>query len=56
MESEFEESIETINLMAKEINRGRIMMKSAKDRLIKANLAARGFNREKIYQPGAPFL
>lgn len=38
MESEFEESIETINLMAKEINRGRIMMKSAKDRLIKANL------------------
>jgi RNA polymerase primary sigma factor len=38
MEAEFEESIETINLMAKEINRGRIMMKSAKDRLIKANL------------------
>jgi RNA polymerase primary sigma factor len=38
MESEFEESIENINLMAKEINHGRIMMKSAKDRLIKANL------------------
>ncbi len=38
MESEFEESIENINRMAKEINRGRIMMKSAKDRLIKANL------------------
>ncbi|MDR1506933.1 MAG: RNA polymerase sigma factor RpoD [Treponema sp.] len=38
MEAEFEESIENINLMAKEINRGRIMMKNAKDRLIKANL------------------
>jgi RNA polymerase primary sigma factor len=38
MESEFEESIESINLMAKEISRGRILMKNAKDRLIKANL------------------
>ncbi|MDR0561630.1 MAG: RNA polymerase sigma factor RpoD [Spirochaetaceae bacterium] len=38
MEAEFEESIECINLMAKEINRGRNMMKNAKDRLIKANL------------------
>lgn len=38
MESEFEESIENINMMAKEINRGRVMMKNAKDRLIKANL------------------
>jgi len=38
MEAEFEEPIENINKMAKEINRGRIMMKSAKDRLIKANL------------------
>jgi RNA polymerase primary sigma factor len=38
LEAEFEESIENINLMAKEINHGRIMMKSAKDRLIKANL------------------
>ncbi|MDR2403153.1 MAG: RNA polymerase sigma factor RpoD [Spirochaetaceae bacterium] len=38
MESEFEESIESINQMAKEISRGRVMMKSAKDRLIKANL------------------
>jgi RNA polymerase primary sigma factor len=38
MESEFEESIENINMMAKEINHGRVMMKSAKDRLIKANL------------------
>jgi RNA polymerase primary sigma factor len=38
MEAEFEESIESINLMAKEINRGRTMMKTAKDRLIKANL------------------
>ncbi len=38
MESEFEEPIEEINRMAKEINRGRVMMKSAKDRLIKANL------------------
>jgi RNA polymerase primary sigma factor len=38
MEAEFEETIERINLMAKEINRGRVMMKNAKDRLIKANL------------------
>ncbi|MDR3335397.1 MAG: RNA polymerase sigma factor RpoD [Treponema sp.] len=38
MEAEFEETIESINLMAKEISRGRIMMKNAKDRLIKANL------------------
>ncbi|HCM26053.1 MAG: RNA polymerase sigma factor RpoD [Treponema sp. GWB1_62_6] len=38
MEMEFEEGIDEINKMAKEINRGRIMMKSAKDRLIKANL------------------
>jgi RNA polymerase primary sigma factor len=38
LESEFEEPIESINLMAKEISRGRIMMKNAKDRLIKANL------------------
>ncbi|MDR1957030.1 MAG: RNA polymerase sigma factor RpoD [Treponema sp.] len=38
MEAEFEEPIESINLMAKEINRGRTMMKNAKDRLIKANL------------------
>ena len=38
MEAEFEESIDSINLMAKEINRGRVMMKNAKDRLIKANL------------------
>jgi RNA polymerase primary sigma factor len=38
MEAEFEESIDSINQMAKEINRGRIMMKNAKDKLIKANL------------------
>ncbi|MDR1301437.1 MAG: RNA polymerase sigma factor RpoD [Treponema sp.] len=38
MEAEFEEPIENINLMAKEISRGRNMMKNAKDRLIKANL------------------
>ena len=38
MESEFEEPIEKINQMAREINRGRVMMKNAKDRLIKANL------------------
>jgi RNA polymerase primary sigma factor len=38
MESEFEESIENINQMAREINHGRVMMKNAKDRLIKANL------------------
>jgi RNA polymerase primary sigma factor len=38
MEYEFEESIDNINLMAKEILNGRIQMKNAKDRLIKANL------------------
>jgi RNA polymerase primary sigma factor len=38
MESEFEESIEGINQLAREISRGRGMMKTAKDRLIKANL------------------
>jgi RNA polymerase primary sigma factor len=38
MEAEFEEPVENINQMAREINRGRGMMKSAKDRLIKANL------------------
>ncbi|MDR2608417.1 MAG: RNA polymerase sigma factor RpoD [Treponema sp.] len=38
MEADFEESVENINLMAKEISRGRVMMKNAKDRLIKANL------------------
>jgi RNA polymerase primary sigma factor len=38
MEAEFEETIESINAMAKEISRGRVMMKTAKDRLIKANL------------------
>ncbi|MDR2094450.1 MAG: RNA polymerase sigma factor RpoD [Treponema sp.] len=38
MEAEFEESIDSINQMAKEISRGRIMMKNAKDRLIRANL------------------
>jgi RNA polymerase primary sigma factor len=38
MEAEFEESIDSINQMAKEISRGRVMMKNAKDRLIKANL------------------
>ncbi len=38
MECEFEETIDNVIKMAKEINRGRIMMKNAKDRLIKANL------------------
>ena len=38
MEAEFEENIENINLMAKEILHGMAMMKNAKDRLIKANL------------------
>jgi RNA polymerase primary sigma factor len=38
LEVEFENSIEEIMKMAREINRGRIMMKNAKDRLIKANL------------------
>jgi RNA polymerase primary sigma factor len=38
METEFEETKESINQMAREINRGRMMMKNAKDRLIKATL------------------
>lgn len=38
LEHSFECTCDTILSMAKEINRGRIMMKNAKDRLIKANL------------------
>ena len=38
LEIAFESDADTIISMAKEINRGRIMMKNAKDRLIKANL------------------
>jgi RNA polymerase primary sigma factor len=38
MEYSFECDCDTILSMAKEINRGRVMMKNAKDRLIKANL------------------
>jgi RNA polymerase primary sigma factor len=38
LETAFESDADSIITMAKEINRGRIMMKNAKDRLIKANL------------------
>jgi len=38
LETAFESDSDSIISMAKEINRGRIMMKNAKDRLIKANL------------------
>jgi RNA polymerase primary sigma factor len=38
LEVAFESDADSIIVMAKEINRGRIMMKNAKDRLIKANL------------------
>jgi RNA polymerase primary sigma factor len=38
LEAEFEEPIENINQMASEIFHGRIMMKNAKDKLIRANL------------------
>ncbi|HAE22631.1 MAG TPA: RNA polymerase sigma factor RpoD [Spirochaetaceae bacterium] len=38
LEYAFESNCEAIITMAREINRGRIMMKNAKDRLIKANL------------------
>ena len=38
MEAEFENTIDDILKMAQEISYGRIMMKNAKDRLIKANL------------------
>ncbi len=38
LETMFESDADSIIVMAKEINRGRTMMKNAKDRLIKANL------------------
>jgi len=38
LEAEFEETTDNISDMANEIQRGRTMMKNAKDRLIKANL------------------
>ncbi|MDR0302387.1 MAG: RNA polymerase sigma factor RpoD [Treponema sp.] len=38
LEAEFEETTDNINQMANEIQHGRIMMKNAKDRLIRANL------------------
>lgn len=38
IEYEFEDTIDEIILKAREINRGKIMMKNAKDRLIQANL------------------
>jgi len=38
LELEFENSVDEILTMGREIERGKIMMKSAKDRLIKANL------------------
>jgi RNA polymerase primary sigma factor len=38
LEAEFEESIDNINQMANEIYHGRVMMKNAKDKLIRANL------------------
>jgi len=38
LEIEFENSIDDILVMAEEISRGKLMMKTAKDRLIKANL------------------
>jgi RNA polymerase primary sigma factor len=38
LEYDFENSVEEIMSMAREIHRGRVMMKSAKDRLINANL------------------
>jgi RNA polymerase primary sigma factor len=38
IEADFESTIEQIGQIAKEVNAGRVMMKSAKDRLIAANL------------------
>ncbi len=52
-ETVFENKIEDILAMADEIERGRMMMKEAKDRLISANLRLVVEHRQEVHEPRA---
>ena len=56
LESSFEADCDQIIAMARDINRGRKMMKSAKDRLIKANLRLVVSIAKKYTKPRFAFL